>query len=117
MARTLSVQAETEGAVLDLDGTVVDGLEALRQRISQRLRFRQGTWKLDKTAGTAQLLGHLSPRIAGQTITAAIRDEGGDEVTDVVDVEVDLDHNTRVLSYSATVLTVYGPARISETGL
>lgn len=93
----------------DISGTVVTDLEALRQRIRQRLRFPRGEWQLDPGAGTDSVIGHqLTAGMVGQIISATIRDEGGREVLDVVDVEVELDRETRQFSYSASVVSVYG---------
>ena len=45
-------------------------------------------------------------------MTEAIRDEGGTEVVAVEDVRVDLDHETRQLSYSARVVSIHGPFQV-----
>ena len=91
----------------DLDNTVVDGLRSLEQRISQRLRFPIGTWQLDTRRGTESVLGRtFTPDLAASVISAAIRDEGGSEVTGVEDVTTRLDGRT--LRYTATVATIYG---------
>ena len=117
--RTISATDSTspDGAtIIDLDGRVVDGLESLRQRIAQRLRFPRGTWFLDGNAGTDSVLGHqITAPLAGTVMTGAIREEGGDEVVAVEDVRVDLDHDTRELSYSARVVSVYGPFQVFAT--
>ena len=47
-------------------------------------------------------------QVAAAVLSDTIVDEGGEEVVDVVDVVVEQDSETRTLSYSATVLTVYG---------
>ena len=95
----------------DLDGTLVDGLDSLRQRIGQRLLFAEGEWSLQPEAGTPSLLGLRSAaRVAASVITEAILDEGADEAIDVTDVTVSQDGETRALTYSAEVLTVYGLA-------
>lgn len=117
--RTISASEQTmsDGTKLvDLDGRVVDGLESLRQRIEQRLRFPRGTWLLDLNAGTDSVLGHdVTAPLAESVMTAAILEEGGDEVRVVEDVSVALDHETRVLTYSAQVVSVYGSVRVFAT--
>ena len=66
----------------DMDNTVVDNLESLRQRITQRLRFQVGTWELDGRKGTDSVLGfEYTPDLAAAVLSGAIRDEGADEVT------------------------------------
>lgn len=98
----------------DLDDTVADGLESLRQRIDQRLRFRRGSWEFDPDAGTESVIGHQTTAgIAGAVITAAIRDEGGDEIIEVTDVTVRLDAETRLFRYSAQVRSVHGDLAMS----
>ena len=46
--RTLSATRQTEDSPTDLDNQVVDGIESLRQRIDQRLKFMLGEWDLDR---------------------------------------------------------------------
>lgn len=111
--RTLSVRPVSEGGPDDLDGTIVDGIEALRQRVQQRLRFPAGTWQLDTRKGIESVRGHGSPvEIAAAVITAAIVDEGGNELTGPPAVEFSLDHDTRVMTYEATVPTIYGTMQV-----
>ena len=117
MARTLSVApvdpADPHGAH-DLDDRIVDGLEALRQRIVQRLRFPRGTSPFDLAAGTTNVTGHrITVPLAARAISDAIRDEGADEVLAVTDVIADLDRPTRQLRYSASVSSIHGPIPIS----
>lgn len=101
----------------DLDNRVADGLESLRQRIRQRLQFRVGEWTLDTRKGTESVLGHgMTPTLAASVISSAIRDEGGDEVTGIVDVEAKLDRD-RVMRYTATVTTIYGAMLIEGTAV
>ena len=98
----------------DLDGTLVDGLTSLRQRIEQRLLFPLGEWSLNPDAGTPSLLGFRgAAQVAAAVLSDTIVDEGGEEVVDVVDVVVEQDSETRTLSYSATVLTVYGSTTLN----
>ena len=110
--RSLSVtptDSNDPGGPADLDGTVVDDLESLRQRVDQRLRFPLSTWALDLSLGTPSVLGHqVTDALAVRVIVDAVREEGGDEVLDVVDVVVNLNHDTRVLRYSMRVVSVYG---------
>ena len=114
--RTLSASAAVEGGPEDLDNLVADKLEALRQRIGQRLRFRRGGWFLDSSLGTVSVLGHeTTVPIAAAVLTDAIRDEGGAEVLDVVDVTATLDRETRTLSYRARVRTIYGDMAVAAT--
>ena len=92
----------------DLDNRVVDGIESLRQRIGQRLRFRVGEWQLDRRQGTESVLGfEYTPELAAAVLSGAIRDEGAEEVTGISNVQFNLDADRR-LSYYAIVNTIYG---------
>lgn len=114
MARTLSINEDG-----DLDFVVADGLTALRQRIRQALLLRLGTWFADTRLGLpyddllARQDGQLG--LSQQIITNAIREDGGEEVTDITDIAVTLDHQTRLLTYKATLHTVYGMDAMEET--
>lgn len=112
--KTLAVTTDPDTGITDLDGTVTEGIEALRQRVVQRLAFRRGTWALNPTAGTDRIVGHsITARLAAQRLTAAIRDEGQGEITDIRDVTFRLDAETRRLHYSAVAVTIYGDLPIS----
>ena len=90
----------------DIGTVVVDGIESLRQRIVQRLRFTVGEWWYDNRRGTDRIVGTQTPaQVAAGVLTDAIRDEGGSEVTDVRNVEAVLERRT--LTYSAVVITIY----------
>lgn len=111
---TEPMDTDDPDGIHDLAGTVVTDLEALRQRVVQRLRFRRGEWQLDLSAGTDSVIGHQTTvGLAAGVISDAIRDEGGSEVTEVHDVVATLDGETRVFRYSAVVETVYGQMTIS----
>ena len=115
MISTSALDPDDPASPFDLDGRVVSGIEALRQRVIQRLRFQRGTWPLNPAAGSDTVFGHqVGPTLAAQIITATIRDEGRDEVSGVTDVEVNVDASTRRLNYSARVLTVYGDLEIAD---
>ena len=107
--RTLGVNEATSQRASDLDWTVVDGLEAVRQAVVQRLRFWFGTWFLNAARGVPYrtILGSVADTgLAARTITDAIRAVG--DVTEVLDVQFVLDQSSREASYSARVKTVYG---------
>lgn len=116
MALTLATAPDPDTGVDDITGAVVDGIEALRQRVAQRLRFRRGTWVFNPGAGTPAVVGHqITVPIASRVLTDTIRDEGGDEITDIIDIEVSLDPETRLFRYAATVVTIYGPDTYTGT--
>lgn len=109
----LTISVTPEGDYDDLDGQLVDGLESLRQRIVQRIRFPLGQWFVDTRRGTLPLLGYNEPSVPAGIITATILDEGGAEVVSVENVVVGFDQATRAMTYTAQVRTVYGDATIS----
>ena len=84
---------------------VADGLEALRQRVVQRLRLHRGEWFLDQEAGVSWL-GDILRRpipagLAAQVIAAEIREVEG--VVSVTNVVAELDRTQRRLQFSADV--------------
>ena len=116
--RTISV-SPVPGAVEndpeDLDGRIVDGIESLRQRIVQAIRFYFGTWFLNRNQGLdyTLLIGHgTSPGIAANALNFVIRNEGGAEVLALENLRYSLDKQ-RVFRYYVLVQTVYGPMPIS----
>ena len=112
MPRTLSVS----GSPPDLDGTIVDGIESLRQRVTQAIRFRRGEWFLDTRRGIPEsdLIGHQTAAgIAAGAVTSAIRTEGGDEVTAIEDIRFSI--VGRRFRYQARIQTIYGPMEVQET--
>ena len=116
MARTVSVTQPDPDSTDDLDGGVVDGIEALRQRIVQAIRFRFGTWFLARNSGLDYnlLIGHrIASSLAAATLNDTIRTEGGDEVLDLLDVTYSIDGN-RTFNYAVRVSTVYGDMLINE---
>ena len=115
--RTLGVSRANENAPFDLDNTVLDGLEALRQRIVQAIKWRIRTWFLLRTRGVDYqlLIGHqTTAALAASTISSVIREEGGAEVTGLRDVQFSLNHETRVFRYSVNVDSIYGTMRLNE---
>ena len=111
---TEPIDPDREDGPHDLTNTILGDLDALRQRIAQRLRFPRGTWQLDPTLGTDSILGHQTALPLVKVILAdAIRDEGGSEVTGVPTITTTLDHDTRVMRYQATIPTIYGDTRLA----
>ena len=116
MSRTLSVTLDETTGFPDLDGTVVDGLESLKQRVVQAIKFVFGTWFLNSERGLRYDLvrGHQTTlEIAAQTISDAIREEGGSEILNIETPVVTLDRSTRRMRYHAQVQTIYGAMPLS----
>ena len=108
----------TISAVDDLvDGFAVsDGLEAVRQRVAQRLRFAAGEWFLDAEAGIP-FIDVLPARPDGALLTAQLVASEVFQIEDVTAVTVeraDLDRVTRRLHLEITVETVDGVVTITE---
>ena len=100
----------------DIDGTVIDGIDSLRQRIAQRILFRRGTWQLDRRLGTDTILGHqVALPLVKAILVDAIVDEGGRELDGAPSIEAFLDHDTRVLRFIAVVPTIYGRMVLTGT--
>lgn len=110
----------TVGYVLDKTGdvTLIDGVEALRQSIANRLQFFKGEWFLDTTAGLAYTTSLRSAPVDPALIAVTIKDEvlKEDEVTQVLDISVKFDALKRLYTYSFTVKTVYDTDDIVITG-
>ena len=115
--RTISVSEITEQRPDDLDGRVVEGLEALRQRVVQAIRFRIKTWFLNQNRGLDYdlILGHrITAAQAASVLGQAILDEGGDEIEGLENVEYSIDSETRTFRYSVLVNTIWGTMPLSE---
>ena len=99
-----------DSEVTDLDGNLATGIESLRQRIEQHLRWRLGSWFLRRDRGVPYelLVGHGGPEGAAAVITTAIRNEGASEVSGIENIIVTHDSPTRILNYSCVVQTIYG---------
>ena len=109
MPRTFSVTVDENG-IADLNGEVADDLESLRQRVVQAIKHTLGEWFLNTSTGIRRelLQGHQTTLdIAAATITAAIRNEGGSEITSISTPVVQLDHDTRKMTYKAEISTIY----------
>ena len=109
--RTLGVGTDN-----DLDNTIVDGIESVRQRITQRVRFWRGTWFLDEADGVPYLREVLDRPteigVAGTVIAEQIR--GVSDVTSVSQVSTEFDPDTRRLTFRGHVETVYGELDVTE---
>lgn len=102
----------------DLDNRIVDGVESLRQRLTQRLRFLLGEWDLDTRKGTESVIGfEYTPTLAAAVISDAIQDEGGEELTGAPVITMNLDRDTRQFTFTATVPTIYGDMALAGTAV
>ena len=89
----------------DIDGTIVDGVVALEQRITQAFRFRLGEWFIARHRGFdfATILGHrIPPALAATALANVVRDEGGAEILSLENMQYSLDRNNRTFSWSVS---------------
>lgn len=115
----VTIQADDDGAGIVItpagDIATISGLDSLRQKVLRKLRLWQGEFFLDITAGVPyrqQIFQRpVDAGIASTIITSQISSEP--DVTEVRDISVDLDRNTRMFSYSATVASTYGEFEVS----
>jgi len=100
----------------ELNGTIADGLESIRQRAIQRIHLWAGTWFLDTTRGTpyeTQILG--TARNIGairNAITNVVRDDP--DITGTSGATATFDSETRHLSYEVTIHTIHGDTQITR---
>ena len=109
----------TISAVDDLtDGfAVVDGLEAVRQRVLQHLRLTLGEWFLSPEEGLPYIDGLFADQtgvdLAAQLISAEVQDV--EDVTSVEVTEAVLDPASRRLRVELRVGTADGQVTVEET--
>ena len=119
MARTVGVTYDPARDLYDLDGTVPDALEALRQRILQAIWLQVGEWFLNRNRGLDRslIIGHqINAALAAQALNETIRTEGGAEITGLRDTSFEVERATRTLRYRVVADTIYGELRM-EGGL
>lgn len=94
---------------------IADGVEDVRQRALNRLRFWLGEWYMDQTKGVRyieQVFGRqVEPALAASAITGKLREVEG--VIAVYGVRVEIDPMTRRLSYSARLRTDSGEVEVN----
>ena len=109
MTRTLSADTDISRTF-----AIAEGLEAVRQRVIQRLRLHRGEAFLAANVGVPwhqEILGQSGASgLANQIITDEIL--GVRDVTGVSNVVISLDRSTRRLRFTAEVDTVHGPAPV-----
>lgn len=117
MSRTVSVAFDSATGSYDLDGTVVSQLEALRQRVREAVYLRFGEWILARSAGLDRdlIIGHnINLALAAAAINEVIREEGGDEITGIHDVQYSVTRVSRTFNYSSRVTSIWGEFTMAE---
>ena len=121
MARTLSMfDGDSDHQDLHLDArgdlAVVEGIEDVRQRVHQRLRFFLGEWFLDVADGIPYreevFTRPISAGLAAALVTDQISAVPG--VTAVKSVDASLDALRRRFTYTAVVTTPYGETEVAN---
>lgn len=105
--RTLNfpLQLNNKGLIV-----IATGLEALRQKINQRLLLFQDTWFLDSTAGVPYMQEILKKPVDPGLIASIFNSEilKESEVVSIGAIEASLDAETRSFDYKATIRTIFG---------
>lgn len=94
----------------DITFQLVDRLASVQQRVQQRVRFFFGTWFLDTQRGTPYVQDVFGRQPDRQLTERAIEQQirGVPDVTDVTDMRVVYDFQTRTLTFEAVVHTPFG---------
>lgn len=96
---------------VDIDFTLTDGVDSVRQRVRQRLLFLFGEWFLATQSGVPHLQEILGNPDDLDVVRRVITDHilAVEDVTGVQDVTVALDsERKRTVNYTAKVNTIYG---------
>ena len=113
MSRTISA-----GLTVDRRGNllVLEGLDALRERVVQRLHFVLGEWFLVQSEGVpfAETIFAWTPdhRLTAQVISSELMRVGG--VTGIESIGSSLDPATRRLQVTLEVQTTFGTIQVDE---
>lgn len=103
---------------VDVQGNLAtaSNLEALKQKIKQRLKLFYSEWFLDTTRGVPyfqNILGEdINQSLAAQIITTEIQKE--QDVITVENVNFGLNDATRKFTYAANVTSVYGEIQVAN---
>lgn len=89
--------------------------ETVAQAVVTRLRLLTGEWFLDTEEGTAYQAGVLGKQTL-ETASAVIRERilGTQGLVEILQFDISENRDTRTLSVSAKIDTIYGPATIIE---
>lgn len=95
---------------------LINSPDAVAQAVGTRLKLWSGEWFVDTTDGMPWNEQVLGKRQAGKNPDAAIRQRilGTDGVTAISSYESSFNGETRRLSVTATIETIYGTTTISE---
>lgn len=96
---------------------LVNSPETVAQAVLTRLRLWRGEWFIDVRDGTPYLQQILGNRQLGRSPDAAIKERilGTEGVRELLAFESTFDGNTRRLSVTATLSTIYGTTTLTES--
>lgn len=116
--RTLSFN-NIEGLIVGSNNSLIilTDLNALVDKIRERLNFFLGEWFLNSTVGVPYFQEIFEKPLNSSLIVSILNAEilKEPDVTDVTNSVVEFDETTRKFNYSANVQTIYGPTTV-ETG-
>ena len=117
--RTLQFN-NTAGLILDASNSliVLTDLEALVNKIEQRMKFFSEEWFLNTTTGIPYFQQIFEKPVDPSLIISLINDDIVQEpdVISVSESSMDFDRQNRTFQYSATVNTIYGSSTV-ESGV
>ena len=96
----------------------IDQIECVSQSVLTRLKLNQGDWFLNTQAGVpwnTKILGKSSPRTRDTVFKAVLVATNG--VTSLQSFSASRNAQTRKLSYTATVLTIYSDTAAEVIGV
>jgi hypothetical protein len=99
------------------DLVIIEDQDVVEQSIKIALLTNLGEWTYDTEAGTGWITQIMGKNSTEGVVEAEIRRVvlGVDGVTEVTDVEIDLDAVTRSLTVTARVATIFGDTEASLT--
>ena len=98
------------------DFGIATGLEDIRQRCLQRMRFFRGEWFMDIRDGTPWFTRILTRPVDIGVVNAVITEQlaSVEGVQRVESVDAEIDRETRTLRFEATLITNEGSTTIND---
>ena len=109
-----NITLNSVGSDIDPRLGLADGLESVRQRVEQRLRFFRGEWFLDTRVGTPWFQFVLTRPFAEGVADAVLRQaiQAVEGVLGVESTDIEVDREDRRLKWSAVISTEFGTATV-----
>lgn len=107
----------TFGLIVDETDNFVtlSGLDALVQKVQNRLRFFLGEWFLNTTVGVPYFQEVFQKPVDPSLIVSIINTEiyKEQDVTEISDINFTYDSALRTFSYSAFIVSIYGSSQLN----